>query len=334
MNKQRKNTFVRLLPEDASIVIDLIKAVYGNTYSYKDYYSVDYVQKLLAEEKIISFGTFNDLGELAGHTALIAKDTSCEYYESGMSMRHPRRKPVDKLIEAELFEYIFEFASKKAFFIHQNTTTYHAFAQRYARKFMNTKFCGLIHSYAYGEKIQNIQHSQNSMSAIMYTSILSEDPNQQKDIFLPNGIWGEWLKQIIMNLGVSRNLVFCEAKGYNPSETMYLTLIEENKYLDLYRFAICDSDFKQFDFDPKLESRTLLIHMPAKEHLIEKYFLLLLQNNFLPIGIRPHNRRMDEIIFQRISTADLRDKLDDCKIFWENEKKLLDDWCYSCQKTI
>lgn len=326
------NCYRRLVAEDAPLIVELLRAIYGETYSYSDYYNPSFLEGLLNSESLIAFGVFNEDSELVGHTALITKDISSDYFESGMTMRHPRRKTVCKELEEELFQYIFHLAKEKSYYIHQNTTTYHQFAQATARKYMKTKYCGLTFGYTSGENIRNLEHTNSDMNAVIYTTVLREE-SPLKDVFLPNGQWGEWLSQIFHNVDSRKNIKFCDSLE-NNTQDMYLTEIEENSHLGLNRFAVCDRDFMQVHFNPNLDVKTMLIHLPARKELVQKYFNYLIANNFLPIGIRPHHNRWDEIIFQRLNLSDDLEDISNTKLFWKDERQFFNDWCQLCQQTI
>lgn len=194
----------KLSQDDIPAIIDLLEANYGDSYSYKQY-----LKELISTQQLISYGIFNNKNEMYGHTALITKDISNDYFESGLTMRHPRRKSSSKELERELFNHIMEEFKHKTFFIHQNTTTYHHFAQMNGRNYMHTNFCGLIVSYASGENLYGVDHGREDMNAIVYTTVLNQN-TKNCITHLPAGKWGEWLGKILNNIQVEREISYCK----------------------------------------------------------------------------------------------------------------------------
>lgn len=105
-------------------------------------------------------------------TSILEKDKFGDSCESGITMRHPRKKQVNKEIEKELFCYLLNQCKKKYSYIFQQTTTYHLFAQRNIKSYMQAFFCGMIFSYTRGENILGISHSKSDINSMVYATQL------------------------------------------------------------------------------------------------------------------------------------------------------------------
>lgn len=332
-NFKTNSTFRRLGVADVPELIELFYAVYGDTYSYKLLYTQDHLRQSLLAEKIISFGVFNEAGELVGHTALITKDPANDYVESGMTMRHPKRKPAARKVEQVLFEHLLAIASKRAAFIHQNTTTYHPFAQRNSRYYMNTIYCGFIYSYASGEKIRGIEHTHTEMSSIVYSTPLNSLEVEQKINYLPDNEWGRYFAKIMAAIGGRMGVKFV-APIEKRQVTFPCTLVERNDALGLVRYALCDEGYASVNLESSQSARNFLLHVPAREEFMRNYFMPLIEMSLFPVALRPHNNRDDEIIFQRMELDESLTALQELKLYWVEEQLFLQQWCELAQQHL
>jgi len=81
---------VRLLaPEEASLLIGLIRCCYGETYIDPSFYSETMVGELLASGRLHSIGAFTEAGQLAGHMGISVRAHGGSTADAGMTLVDP-----------------------------------------------------------------------------------------------------------------------------------------------------------------------------------------------------------------------------------------------------
>jgi serine/threonine-protein kinase RsbW len=82
---------VRLVaPQEASLLIELIRRCYGETYIDSSFYSELAVSELLASRRLHSIGAFTDAGQLVGHMGITARAHGGVTADAGMTLVDPR----------------------------------------------------------------------------------------------------------------------------------------------------------------------------------------------------------------------------------------------------
>ena len=127
----------------------------------------------MREQKATLGGDFDADGQLVAHSAILYKDPRGEYVESGMSLRRPKTPALTA--DAEVWRRIFADVAPRFSFIHQNSTTWHPLAQRYAQRFMRARASGLILGYAHGERISGLPPPTRPMDALTMTSVVAPE---------------------------------------------------------------------------------------------------------------------------------------------------------------
>ena len=140
-----------LTEEDEPAFQSLLREVYGETYSYPSLYERGGVAQLIGEGRAKLWGDFDEDGRLAGHTGILYKDPRGDYVESGMSFKRPRARGVTP--DAVAWRRILADVAATHPLVHQNTTTRHPLAQRYAERHMGARAAGIIVGYAVGEHL-------------------------------------------------------------------------------------------------------------------------------------------------------------------------------------
>lgn len=286
-------------PGDGPLLVALLRACYGYTYSYADLYRPETSERLWASGELSSLGYLDADGRLAGHTGFWRKDPRGEYVESGLSLVHPAARrgfPVDA---GQLWRALRASWSRETGFIHQNTTTRHSRAQLYAIRYMRARPTGVIVEYALGERVVGLAEAPAPMHALTMTTVLEAGPAQT--LALPSGPWATWLAQVIAGVLPSARVVPAAgapvACGLEP--------IEWNASLGLRRRAITlaggsGSLPEELAAPSRAGVRTELIHLPLRPALVAGAWDSLLAAGYLPVGIRPHRRRTTELVLQQL----------------------------------
>ena len=283
---------------DEAQLIQLLNDVYGSTYSYRQFYKAGIYSNYLNSTKSIAFGAFLGDGTLISHTAFNFIDPKLNYVESGMSLRRLVYKKGLRDIEKRAWEEISNYLSKKVNYIHQQTTTYHSFAQKYAEDTMNAIPSGMIFNYVTGEQVQSMPLFRQPMHAITYTTSLNF---HKKYIQLPDNPYYDWLVNLFDNFG--RLVRKCKA---NNTEILSFKEITTNETLSLCRLSAKNV---KIDYEQPNTNRLTLVHVPCDGTSINT----LISQGYYPVGIRVHSSRQDEIIMQNLSSTDIRVLADDLR---------------------
>jgi hypothetical protein len=289
------NAGMRLLEErDEPAFVALLREVYGDTYSYRALYEPGGVAALIRSGRAALWGDFDPSGQLLDHTAFFFKDPRGDYVESGMSFRGARAREAtpDAVVWARLFAWLHE----RCVFVHQNTSTWHPLAQRYAARYMRARPTGVIVDYVIGERLVGLAHPTTPMQALTMTTVVRPDRAPAEPCLVPRGPWGEWLAGALGNVGVTA--LPCNATL--TLDRLDIEVIERNPALDLLRRAVTRSPAgtpiaAALDAEA---ARIDLLHLPCDE--LVAAFPALERVGFVPIGVRPHATRPHEVILQRL----------------------------------
>lgn len=293
-----------LRPEDEAKFLDLLRAVYGETYSHRSLYRPGGLRALL-EEQAVLWGEFDEHGDLVGHTGFLRKDPRGDYAESGLSFARPGRvaRRVRSDFEGrELWPRLL--ASANTPLVHQHTTTWHPLAQRYAERYLGAKFSGLVLAYTVGEKLEGFA-SREVMDAVVLTSVVGPLPPRPPAL-IPEGRSADWLHSLFDGFSRPTVRVAC-----NPHSTIPVRLetFERSEGLDLVRRVVARQTRTSDRSAPVAPTgqRTDLVHLPTDERVHAIHTLT--RAGYLPVGIRVHATRPDEIVLQRLTGEGRTDAL-------------------------
>jgi hypothetical protein len=272
-------------PGDEGALRALVRRVYGDTYSYRRLYEAGGIAGLIESGQVSLWGDFAASGELASHTGFFYKDPRGDYVESGMSLRNPAVRPVTT--DTEVWRRFFEWLGTRFAYIHQNTTTYHPLAQRYAERYMRACPTGLVVDYAVGERLVGLACSEAPMHALTMTTVIAG--HRRPDVRVPRGPWAEWLATIALGLGLAPVVV--DPKSF----PLAVGPIEHNTALDLRRRSVARAG----ELLAPAQHRVELIHVPLDERL--GAFAELVSAGYVPVGLRPHATRPHELVMQHLA---------------------------------
>jgi len=320
---------MRLLGEqDEGALVALLRAVYGETYAYRALYQPGGVSALIRSGSAALWGDFDPAGELRSHTGFLFKDPKGDYVESGLSLRRPRARPgtPDALVWARLFEWL----ADRCVLVHQSTSTRHPLAQRYAARYMRARPTGVIVDYVEGERLVGLAHPLTPMPALMMTTVVRPDrlPSSSRPRLLPRGPWGAWLADVLATLGVAS----AAADAAEVPSAVALADIEHNVGLAIRRRAVI-----HVPEAPPLEdalaapaARVDLVHLPCDARMY--VFPALERAGFVPVGVRLHATRQDEVVLQRLPGARRRwamESLEGAELLPPG-RRLVEGWRSTC----
>lgn len=325
-----------LNPTDDQVFGRLLREVYGDTYSYREVYEPGGYGRLLLARRIMAVGEFNALGELIGHTAFLLKDPLADYVEQGMSFRRPAERGTDKDSHSKLCMYLFQYMKERFSFVHQNVTTYHPAAQVYASKGWGAVATAFIVDYAANETVRGIEHANTPMNALSMSARLRRKlPHvSTRAAHLPRGAWGEWLATLLTRVQPEARVVFVEQSAASPEGEFVAERFETNAALQLTRHVLSSRRSSAALLD-QAGSRVSLVHLPTNDaRLIATQVPRLMAEGYLPVGIRPHGRRADEIIMQytQMSQAELAARVKTARFASPADQQIFEAWVSLCQR--
>jgi hypothetical protein len=291
-----------LRAEDEAAFQALLRAVYGETYSHQSLYRPGGLRALL-DERALLWGEFDEHGDLVGHTGFLRKDPRGDYSESGLSFARPGR--VARRVRSDLEDRTLWprlLSSAETPLVHQHTTTWHPLAQRYAERYLGARFSGLVLRYTVGERLEGFA-SRDIMDAVALTSVVA--PLAERSAArVPEGPFADWLCTLFANFGREVQRVSCETSCPTGS----LETFERSEGLDLVRRVVVRSrDPLSPSTVPPSGTRTDLVHLPTDERI--HAFNTITNCGYLPVGIRIHATRPDEVVFQRLTGETKREGL-------------------------
>ncbi len=291
---------VRLLEgRDEPAFVALLRDVYGETYSYRALYEPGGASALIGSGGAALWGDFDPSGQLLSHTGFLCKDPRGDYLESGLSFRSARAR--EGVADAVVWQRLMSWLHERCVFVHQNTSTWHPLAQRYAARYMRARPTGVIVDYVIGERLVGIVHPETPMQALTMTSVVRPDrvPSPSRPRLVPPGPWGAWLAGLLGDLGIAA--VCTDAKS-TPAG-LGIETIERNPALDLLRRAVTRGP-TEAPLAPAIDgesARIDLVHLPCDDRMAA--YPELERAGYVPVGVRPHATRPDEVIWQRLPGA-------------------------------
>lgn len=300
----------------------LLTTVYGDSYAYRDLYAPGGYARLLARGDVVSWGDVADDGELHSHTAFLCKDPRQSYVESGLSLRNPSLASNGRTPDHVVWEALLGEARELAPLLHQNTTTQHPLAQRYARRHMRARPTGFIVDYAVGEHIVGMPPPGGPMQALTMTTVLRDDTTARPTRApLPSTPYSNWLSGLLASWGV-------EAVDAAPSkDAAGLDPVEWNSAIDLRRRAVSRAS-RATDATDGRAPRTDLIHVPCDERLAT--LAELVERDYVPVGVRPQRARPVEVVLQCLPHGrrqEARARLRAASLVGDDARALVRAWC-------
>jgi len=289
----------RLGVEDEAAFQDLLRAAYGGTYSHRFLYEKEGLATLIRDGKGAFWGEFCPSGDgsLLAHTGILFKDPRGEYVESGLSLRRPGARST--LDPRAMWARVVADLPPSVGYVHQHTTTAHPLAQRYARRYLSALPVGFVAAYTVGETVHGAGRVAGSpadtpMDALAMTTALVAEP---RAVSLPDGPFFAWLSEIFENFG--RTVTRVGSVPAVGGGTLPAQLFETSSGLSLERSVLAREPTS-----PLLPSaaRTRLVHVPVDAGSAGA-FSDLIAADFVPVGVRLHRRRPDEIVFQFLPSA-------------------------------
>ncbi len=287
----------RLGVEDEAAFQDLLRAAYGGTYSHRFLYEKGGVAALIRDGKCAVWGQFCPSGDgsLLAHTGILFKDPRGEYVESGLSLRRPGARST--LDPHAMWARVVAELPPSVGYVHQHTTTAHPLAQRYARRYLHAKPVGFVAAYTVGETVHWARSvaggpADAPMDALAMTTALVAEP---RAVSLPDGPFFAWLSETFEGFGrtVTRvGSVPAVGGGALPAQRF-----ETSPGLSLERSVLARGPTSPLR---PSAARTRLVHVPVDETIA---FSDLIAADFVPVGVRLHRRRPDEIVFQFLPSA-------------------------------
>lgn len=320
-------------PGDGPLLVDLVRACYGDTYSYAALYRADELEALWARGTLLSLGHVDDDGRLDGHTGFWRKDPKGEHVESGVSLVRPSARRGFGVDPARMWQALLERWSTATAFIHQCTTTRHAHAQLHAARHMRARPTGWIFDYALGEVLVGLDEAPAPMHALtMSTALHPGAPT----LAVPEGPWAGWLAALVHE--VLPAAVVTAVSCSREVGGLALEPIEDNRSLDLRRRVVTGlavtsepaSEATPTDTDPV---RVELLHLPMQPARVSAAWASLVGAGYLPVGVRPHQRRSGEIVLQRVTAAHADAALGSMVLAGARVRRLAQEWREACART-
>jgi hypothetical protein len=314
----------RVEESDEPALRELLRRVYGDTYSYRALYQPGGGAAPQRSPPAQVWGVVSTSGEMVSHTPVHFKDPRGDYVESGMSFRNPRARV--RLPDAMVWNRLIARMAARFAFMHQNTSTWHVLAQRYAERHLRARPTGFIVDYVAGEKLSGIEHPDGPMQALTMSTVLRPDllPPPSLPRAIPDGPWGAWAAAVLGSFGVT---AFTTAAA--PAEPLGLEPVEDNPAIGLSRRAVVPGGAR---LEP-VARRTDLIHVPCDDRMAA--FPRLVELGYVPVGVRPHATRPDELVLQHLPgtrRAEAAAALAGAALL-PTGRSLLESWLETCART-
>ena len=320
----------KLTAEDEGQFIQLLRAVYGETYSYHFLYETGGFSSLINEGNLTSYGEFDSHHRLLAHTGFWHKEKNSDHVESGSSFRlaagsaefKARRMPANW--QDCLAELALEYA-----FIHQQCSTLHSLAQRYAGKFMHAKPCGVLVDYAQNEKVRGVADCKDRFHALMMTTVLQPHSITEKTVYIPE-IFHSWLSCIYENINIPRKVIGIKSANF-IEQCIDLITLETNPYISMQRRLLVPGKVVNINNPaiPVSPMRSDIIHLPIESSsFVNAVLPMLLDLGYMPCGLRPHVSQSDELILQHLTgyKQTIVNINDEMKIADKNTKLWVEQW--------
>jgi hypothetical protein len=324
-----------LTESDEPTFRELLRARYGDTYSYPSLYEPGGASRLWKSGRLLSLGELNAQGAIVSHTGLWITPGR-DSVDSGLSLTHPaQRTAMGRAEHARMWRSLLDTLKGHVGFVHQNTSTLHLMAQRYASRIMEAVPVGLVINYTQGETLIGVEGSGIPMQALAMTTVLG--PLPQRTRYLPAGRWGEWLLSILEGLGLSSSAVLVPTEPHASAERSLLRPIDWNESLRIERRELVGLTGSGSG-EPTLQSsraRVDLVHLSMGEaQRVAEGTTALLAQGYLPTGIRLHLEEQDEIVFQRVTdVAAACSALGRARLAGKEAQALFTGWIDRCART-
>lgn len=307
---------------DEAVFQRLLTAVYGDTYAYRELYAPGGYAALLSRGDVYAWGDVADDGELHSHTAFLAKDPRGEYVESGLSLRNPALRSDGRTPDDVVWRQLLDHARTLAPLLHQNTTTQHPLAQRYARRYMRARPTGFIADYVDGEHVVGMPRAEGPMQALTMTSVLRDEASTWRGRApMPPTPYARWLGALLGAWGVETS------SGAASSEDVLLETFEHNRAIGLRRRVVARGA-AQVPASEHADARTDLVHVPCDDRLA--VLGVLADRGYVPVGVRPHRARPTEVVLQRIEPGArerVKARLRGAFLVGDEARSLVAGWC-------
>ncbi len=316
---------------DGPRLVELVRACYGETYSYAGLYRAHEIEALWAEGVLLSLGHEDELGQLDGHTGFWRKDPKGEYVESGLSLIRPRARRGFGVDPTAMWRALLERWSQCAAFIHQNTTTRHPRAQLYAARYMRARPTGWVFDYALGERLVELAEDAAPMHALTMSTALhpaGSESGPGPALAVPRGRWADWLAKLLRGVLPTATVVPVDCSGERAS--VKLEPIEDNPSLALRRRAVVGLGAVASAMPP---ARVELVHLPMQPALVAATWASLEADGHVPVGVRPHARRSCEIVLQRLHLDRAREAAAEMTLAGSHVRELAREWLEACART-
>lgn len=316
-------------PGDGPRLVELIRACYGETYSYAALYRPDAIEAAWASGSLRSLGHVDAGGRLDAHTGFWIKDPRGDYVESGLSLIDPSARRGFGLDSITMWRSLLERWARVVGFIHQNTTTRHIRAQLYAGRIMRAVPTGWVFDYALDEVLIGLAETPAPMHALTMTTVLRPSANRPI-LAVPDGPWAGWLTDMLLGVLPDARVVACA--GPSRSRPLALESVEDNPSLGLRRRVVVDGGDDEESAEPR--ARVELIHVPMQPEILAANWSALMHRGYVPVGIRPHRSRVCEIIVQAIADRDrCADAITSMNLAGPRLGRLALQWLETCART-
>jgi hypothetical protein len=317
-------------PGDGPRLVELIRACYGETYSYAALYRPDAIEAAWASGSLRSLGHLDARGRLDAHTGFWIKDPRGDYVESGLSLIDPSARRGFGLDSITMWRSLLERWSRVVGFIHQNTTTRHVRAQIYAGRIMRAVPTGWVFDYALDEVLVGLAETPAPMHALTMTTVLRPSANTQI-LAVPEGPWEGWLTEMVRGVLPEANVLAVECAGNSGSGRLALESVEDNPSLGLRRRAIVGGGD---EVAIEERARVELIHVPMRPEILATSWATLMTRGYVPVGVRPHQRRTSEIIVQAMADRDhCTNAITSMNLAGPRLERLALQWLETCART-
>lgn len=319
---------------DAEALRALIRACYGESYSYRQLYAPGEVEAAWSSGALMSLG-YSVGGRLLGHTGLWCGGLADGEVESGMTMVRPGEAFTQRLDFVGLWRQIFEALRPDVGLVLQQTTTLHEVAQRHARAVMQARPCGLHPWYVAAERVRRLDDTPQPMHALCMVTTLSPQVAVEP-LRVPSGAWGEWLGDVGRGLGLAVREVPPREKTWGWS----IDALGVNAALDLRRRALVPVRAEIFDtldvVDDGLRPRHRLevMHVEAADPWwVGTAHATLLDAGYAPVGVRLRVGRPHELVYQHLARPEVTAAaLADARLSGAEAQRIWHGWRTLCAR--